>query len=84
MNNQYLKVEGHNHLVRDVQSNAIINTNKDGYQSYKALKNAKEREKSRIDNIENDLNSLKSDLDEIKSLLRQLANGSWQNFIKRL
>lgn len=76
MNNQYLKVEGHNHLVRDVQSNAIINTNKDGYQSYKALKNAKEREKSRIDNIENDLNSLKSDLDEIKSLLRQLANGS--------
>jgi hypothetical protein len=76
MNNHYLKVEGHNHLVRDVQSNAIINTNKEGYQSYKALKNSKEREKCRIDNIENDLNSLKSDLDEIKSLLRKMANGS--------
>jgi hypothetical protein len=76
MNNHYLKVEGHNHLVRDVQSNAIINTNKEGYQSYKSLKNSKEREKCRIDNIENDLNSLKSDLDEIKSLLRAIANGS--------
>ncbi len=76
MDKKYLKVEGHSHLVRDVQSNAIINMNKDGYQSYKSLKNAKEREKGRIDNIENDLTRLKSDLDEIKSLLRQIANGS--------
>lgn len=76
MDNRYLKVEGHNHLVRDVQSNAIINTNKDSYQSYKSLKNAKEREKCRIDNIETDLNDLKSDIDEIKSLLRKIANES--------
>ena len=83
MDNKYLKVEGHSHLVRDVQSNAIINMNKSGYDSYKSLKTAKEREKGRIDNIENDLNSLKSDLNEIKSLLRQIANGSWQNFFNR-
>lgn len=76
MNNRYLKVEGHNHLIRDVQTNAIINTNKDGYKSYKSLKTAKEREKSRIDNIESDLTDLKSDLNEIKSLLRKLANES--------
>ena len=29
-----LKVEGHTHLIRDVNSNAIVNTNKSEYQLY--------------------------------------------------
>ena len=38
-----LKVEGHTHLVRDVNSNAIINTNTSDYQLY--MKRVKVREK---------------------------------------
>ena len=38
-----LKVEGQTHLVRDVNSNAIINTNKSEYQLY--MQRVKVREK---------------------------------------
>lgn len=74
MENNYLKVEGHSHLVRDVRTNAIINTNVKDHQAYISLRNAKNVENCRINNIENDLNNLKSDINEIKSLLRKLAN----------
>lgn len=77
MDKKYLKVEGHSHLVRDVETNAILNTNKQDYQSYLTRRNIMQNESRRIDNIENDLNHLKSDLDEIKNLLRKIADGSW-------
>ena len=65
MDNRYLKVEGHSYLVRDSRSNAIVNLDKNGYDSYKNLKRAKGRERDRIDRLENDIS-------EIKDLLRQL------------
>ena len=37
----YIKVEGHTSLVRDVKSNAIVNTNKSEFQMY--MKRHKER-----------------------------------------
>lgn len=73
---RYLKVEGHSNLVRDLETNAIINMNNQDYKSYKSIRNAKERENNRIDNIESDLNDLKSDLNEIKFLLRKMVNES--------
>jgi hypothetical protein len=74
MENQFLKVEGQTHLVRDTNTNAIINTNTNGYKEYVSIRNAKSREIGRIDNIENELNGVKSDLNEIKFLLRKLIN----------
>ena len=41
-----LKVDGHTHLVRDVNSNAIINTNTNEYQLY--MKRVKVRERETI------------------------------------
>lgn len=76
MNRRYLKVEGYSHLIRDTETNAIINMNAQEHQSYIMRRNAKQNENRRIDNIESDLNDLKSDLNEIKSLLRKLANES--------
>ena len=67
MENRYFKVEGHSFLVRDSQTNAIVNRDKQGYDSYKNLRKAKGREKERIDRLENDVN-------EIKDLLIQLIN----------
>ena len=70
--NYHVKVENHNNLVRDVRSNAIINTDKKGYDHYKSLKKTKSLEKMRIDQIESDLSSLKNDINEIKNLLKSL------------
>lgn len=67
MENRYFKVEGHSFLVRDSQTNAIVNRDKRGYDSYKNLRKAKGREKERLDRLENDVN-------EIKDLLIRLIN----------
>ena len=67
MENRYFKVEGHSFLVRDSQTNAIVNRDKQGYDSYKNLRKAKGKEKERLDRLENDVN-------EIKDLLIQLIN----------
>jgi triacylglycerol esterase/lipase EstA (alpha/beta hydrolase family) len=72
----YVKVEGHNNLVRDTRSNAIINTDKRGYQTYKTLKKTKSSDKIRIDQIESDLSSLKNDIGEIKTLLQNLLKNN--------
>ena len=69
-------VEGHNHLFRDERTTAIINTDMDAYENYKKSKKIEEAEVERIDNLEDDLKSLKDDLGEIKSLLRSIANGT--------
>jgi uncharacterized protein (DUF342 family) len=70
--NYHLKVENYNNLVRDVRSNAIINTDKKAFDNYKSLKKSKSLEKMRMDQIESDLSSLKSDINEIKDLLKSL------------
>ena len=70
-----MKVEGHSNLVRDEETNAILNTNSSEYNNYLAIRARKKQWSDRIDNMENDLKSLKDDINEIKTLLRALSNG---------
>lgn len=72
----YLKVEGQNDLIRDPNTNSIINVNMTEYQQYLTRRTIKNEENQKIDNLETDVNSIKSDLDEIKQLLLGLVNGS--------
>lgn len=60
-----IPVEGHKGLFRDEETNAIINCNNFEYQEYIKLKNIKLNEKNEIDRI-------KSDIEEIKSALKFL------------
>ena len=69
------KVDGHNSLIRDENTNAILNTNSVEYNNYLSLRAKKRQGSERIDNMENDLKSLKDDINEIKTLLRALSNG---------
>lgn len=71
----YSRVQGYDHLIRDESTKSIINTNVSEYESYIKMKSIKEKESQKIQKIEDDLSSLKSDIDEIKNLLRNLANG---------
>lgn len=72
----YLKVDGHSHLVRDQKTNSIINTNMSEYQEYVSRKKAKSEENQKVQNLEKDLANMKDDINEIKNLLRSLVNGS--------
>lgn len=62
--------------MRDENTNSIINTNMSEYQEYVSRRNAKNEENQKVQNIEEDLANMKSDIDEIKMLLRSLINGS--------
>jgi cell division protein FtsB len=63
----YKKVEGHSDLIRDLENNAVINTDKSAYQNYIQLREQKLKEKQRLDKLENEVS-------EIKSLLQKLVD----------
>lgn len=71
---QYLKVSGHENLVRDMSSKAVINTSMVEYEEYMARRKAKEQEKELITKQAEEINNLKSELSEIKQLLIELLN----------
>lgn len=62
--------------MRDENTNSIVNTNMSEYQEYVSRRNAKSEENQKVQNIEEELASMKDDIDEIKMLLRSLINGS--------
>jgi hypothetical protein len=76
MNNEYIKVKDNNDLVRDQRTQAILNVNMKEYEKYKKIKNIKEGEVNRVKKLENDVSEMKTDLNDIKNLLRALVDGS--------
>jgi len=74
---EYVKVKGHDYLVRDPRTNAIINTNRSEYSEYITNRESKVKEQQKIQELEVNVANMKDDLNEIKSLLRSLVNGSW-------
>ncbi len=62
--------------MRDESTNSIINTNMSEYQEYIARRNVKNEENQKVQNMQEELANMKSDIDEIKTLLRGLVNGS--------
>jgi len=68
-----LKVEGFESLARDVKSNAIVNTNRSEYKMYMARIRAREQQGDEIRNAVKEINTLKAELREIKSLLQEVT-----------
>jgi len=69
---KYSKVEGHSHLLRDSKTNSIINTNTVEYQEYLNRRNVKADENQKVQTIEEEVYNIKNDINEIKSLLKEL------------
>ena len=67
-----LKVEGHESLARDIRSNAIVNTSKSEYTIYMNRIRSREQQCDQIRNTIKEINVLKQELFEIKSLLKQV------------
>ena len=64
-----LKVDGYENLVRDTSSNAVINSSTSEYRIYMARHRARNKQSDELRNACKEINNLKSELREIKSLL---------------
>ena len=71
---KYLKVKSDVSLFRDKDSNAIVNKNKGEFDKFLKLSQKKYEEKKKFDNMRSDLDSLKQDMNEIKTLLRNIMD----------
>jgi len=65
-------VEGMSHLYRDENSTAVINTNTHEYNSYMARKKSMKEKNNELDQMKYDLDIVKDEMSEIKSLLVSL------------
>jgi hypothetical protein len=72
----YVKVKDHDHLMRNTQSNCIVNTNKAEYEEYLTRRKLKKSENNNVDNLERDISTLRNEITEIKDMLRSLVNGN--------
>ena len=70
---EYVKVDGHENLVRDTSSKAIINTNKNAYEVAKRRAEEAQRQRDVMRETAREINTLKSEMHEIKHLLQDLV-----------
>ena len=70
-----VKVKGHTHLVRDLKSQAIINTDSDAYARYMARKAKQSKKDDEMRTVVREVNSLKPEMFEIKKLLMEIKDG---------
>lgn len=68
LNDDLIRVEGEQHLYRDRETGAILNTDNSGYNQYVKMKKRRQTQKEELD-------TLKKDIEEIKSLLKEISNG---------
>ncbi len=72
-----VKVDGFEGLVRDTRSNGIINTNVSEYTLYMARHRAREKQGDEIRTAVKEINTLKAELREIKSMIKKVVeNGN--------
>ena len=69
------KVQGHTHLIRDLKSQAIINTDSDAYARYMARKTKQKIKDDEVRQVIRDVNELKNEMREIKNLIIGMTNG---------
>ena len=56
----YVKVKDNEHLIRDSNSNCIVNTYKAEYEEYLTRRKLKKGEKNKVDNLERDISTLRN------------------------
>ena len=68
-------IEGYKHLVRDKETGAVLNINTEIPQGLKLAKQKKRKEQEQLETNTSDINSIKDELTEIKTMLRTLVDG---------
>lgn len=73
--NNFAKVEGHTSLIRDMSSHAILSTDDADFEAYKSRRDAQRKQKQMLDQQNKEIQSLKSDMEDIKAMLVLLLKG---------
>ena len=68
------KVEGYTHLVRDLKTQAIVNTDSDAYARYMARKVKQAEKEDELRGVVREINTIKAEMFEIKSLIKEIAD----------
>ena len=71
----YAKVKGHSNLVRDLKSQAIINTDSDAYARYMTRKAKQQKKDDEVRKVIRDVNEIKTEMFEIKKMLKEIKDG---------
>jgi cell fate (sporulation/competence/biofilm development) regulator YmcA (YheA/YmcA/DUF963 family) len=66
----YVKVKDTPNLIRDMQNQAVLNSDLDGLKAYK-LKREKQQE---INSAVDDINNIKQDINELKTLMQRILD----------
>lgn len=70
----YIPVEGMDGYFRDVHSGAIVNKNNNEYESYVTSRAKMNSDKKKFENLQSEVIGMKSDVDEIKSMLNTITD----------
>ncbi len=68
------KVKGHSHLIRDLRSQAIVNTDSDAYARYMARKAKQSKKDDEMRKVVREVNEIKTEMFEIKDLLKKVLD----------
>ena len=69
----YAKVKEHENLIRDMNSKAVLNTDKEGLQEYLRKRDLAKKEQTEQIETKNRLEKIEQDMSDIKNLLKELV-----------
>jgi hypothetical protein len=69
------KIQGHDGLYKDANTNGIINSDQYAYRKYMQSVRLRQKQSDELRNVVREINTLKIDMLEIKSLLKEVING---------
>ena len=69
----YAKVKDHNYLIRDINSKAVLNTDKAGLNDYMMKREIAKKQKEEQTETKMRLAQLEQDMSEIKNMLIEIA-----------
>ena len=70
---KFKRVEGHNNLVRDSRTGAVLNTNKTEIERARKIKQVNEERQQHISSLTQEVKELKKDMSQIKDLIFRLV-----------
>ena len=70
----FAKVKGHSNLVRDLKSQAIINTDSDAYARYMTRKAKQQKKDDEMRKVVREVNEIKTEMFEIKNLIKKVLD----------
>ena len=72
-------IKDYTNLARDTESGAIVNIDDNAYQASLERHYKAQKQKETIENNSRDINTIKTELTEIKSMLKLLIEGKQNN-----